>query len=293
MNPECLIRKDQEILTQTHQKIQERLRRNSKSVFILSDLDDTLCGEHVFIPTVEEHIPVFSKEFRHEVLQHTLIVATGRLTKEKTIPLLWQTGIVHPCIPIITENGGAVIFPTTKEVRVLTKEFEGTTLLLERLIVELEKHLLPMLPTDQQLVTKLGSSIAVLRLQNNQGVGQPQFQAWLCQKIKDAPFVLNSSQLLDFSIRNTRSSVTIQHKDTSKGKAFEVTLKEMGISRSDIFVIGMGDAENDKEIFESADLSIGMSEQVRSMSEFCIPNGSNTIVQTLKLIRTAKQGWSK
>lgn len=116
------------------------------------------------------------------------------------------------------------------------------------------------------------------RLQDDRGNSLPHQQQWLAERIRGL------MPPLPMQVVDTRASVTIQHKDVNKGSAFRTYLELIGIPRDSIYVIGMGDGENDTEIFDEADLSLGFSRAVSHMVDIDVPFGPQAVSHVLGVI---------
>ena len=245
---------------------------------ILSDFDYTLCDSYVFDEGTNNHIADIDPDVVAAAQTHHLVVATSRRVDNPTVPLLWESGLVQRHTPVIVENGGAILFLSESGslecidlVRPEDMEQLGA---VRQLVGEAIRDL----PAGQQLIFKVGRTMLLARLQDDQGTSLPHHQQWLAERIRGL-MPPSSLQVVD-----TRASVTIQHEDVNKGEAFRRYLGLVGVPRDSIYVIGMGDGENDAEIFDEADLSLGFSDSVSHMVDIDVPLGPQAIPHVLGVI---------
>jgi hydroxymethylpyrimidine pyrophosphatase-like HAD family hydrolase len=254
-----------------------------REVVILSDFDYTLCDEYVFDPQTNNHLAVIEPGVVEAAKPHHMVVATSRRATNPTVSLLWQSGLVQPNRPAIIENGGAIISQNAGSLACLDLVDPGQ---LEQLhaMPELAAEAMPDIPSGQELIFKMGRTMLVARLQDEAGISLPHHQRWLAEQLRD--IVPSSSPL---QVVDTRASVTIQHRDVNKGTAFLKYLELEDIPRDSIYVIGLGDGENDAEIFDEADLSLGFSDAVSSIVDIDIPHGPRAIPHVLGIIQSASR----
>jgi len=115
-------------------------------------------------------------------------------------------------------------------------------------------------------------------MQDQYGVGRPEIHQEL------AMVVSNTISDPDFCVVSTASSVTIQPRTVSKGNAFLKLLQMMDVNREDIFVVGLGDADNDVGIFEESDLSVGVHERVFNLTDLSSTLGTLASKQVISMI---------
>ncbi|MDQ3098126.1 MAG: HAD family hydrolase [bacterium] len=247
--------------------IEAKLSTVNKRRIILTDLDYTLFSSYGFNPATNDHLPKIDPELIAAVRPHHLIAATGRRADNPTIPLLWESGLIPTDVPVIAENGGILVSQRHGTLEYLDLVHHHELGLLEEIQHELTDKLIGI-PSGLKLVFKRGRTMLITRLQDDEGLTMPHCQEWLEENINSLISVPS------MRVVNSRVSVTIQHKDINKRTAFQYYLSLQDIARDSIFVIGMGDGENDKEIFEEADLSLGFSDVVKSMVDIYVPHGA-------------------
>lgn len=248
----------------------------NRARMVLSDFDHTLCDEYILDPSTSDHHAQIDPVIIEAARSHRLIVATGRRAKNPTVPLLWRSGLVAPEMPAIVENGGSLVFHHNGNL-IGVDLIQPQELAQLQAIPELIPRVLPPLPKGQQLVVKTGRTMVVVSLRDGQGVALPHHQAWLTghlQEVLPAPL----------RVIDTRVSAIVQHRAVNKGEAFRRYLALVGIPRGSVYVVGMGDGENDEAIFAEADLRLGFSEAVTSMVDISIPEGPRAVQHVLKLV---------
>jgi hydroxymethylpyrimidine pyrophosphatase-like HAD family hydrolase len=245
---------------------------------VLSDFDYTLCDEYVFDSQTDNHLAVIEPEVVEAAQLQHLVVATSRRATNPTIPLLWESGLVSPATPVITENGGTIAY----------REGGGVSFIdlvePERLrqLGELQQFAGAALQGrtgDLQMVFKTGRTSLIARLQDANGQTMPAHQQWLADQLRLMP---PSSGL---QVLNARASVTVQPIGVSKAGAFRTYLNLLDIPRDSVYVIGMGDAGNDATIFAEADLSLGFSDAVAHMVDIAMPAGTGTAVEVFRTMQ--------
>lgn len=243
----------------TVRALADAMEATGRMPVVLTDLDHTLFDRFTFDPQTNNHVPHISSELVAAAQGCRIAVATGRRATNPAISLLWESGLIRPKASVITENGGTVVSLG------LDGEHTFRDLVSENDMVELNqvRQILAdragTTPRGQRLIRKTGRTMLVAAMQDEQGNKLPQHQQELAAQLRGLlPF--DSLRIVD-----TRASVTIQHHSVSKGRTFRLCLADEGISREDVFVVGMGDGENDESIFGEADFSIGFSPVVRHM----------------------------
>jgi hydroxymethylpyrimidine pyrophosphatase-like HAD family hydrolase len=254
----------------------------TQTVIILSDFDYTLCEEYSFNPDTNDHLAVINTDVIEAAYSHHLIVATSRRANNPTIPTLWESGLIPFRRPIIVENGGVILAKdedgTIKRINVIQRESLEQLLIARRLI----ETSLRGIPTGQKLVFKDGLTMMIIRLQDEHGTSLPHHQVWLAEQLR---MILPQSSSLQ--IVNTQTSIVLQDQSINKGTAFTNYLNMINLPRSEAYVIGMGDGENDAAIFNEADISLGFSDAVSSIVDIDIPFGVKAIPYILQTIENA------
>lgn len=251
---------------------------------ILSDFDYTLCYEYAFDPHSNNHLPQIEPQVAEAAQSHHLVIATGRRAEHPFIPCMWKSGLIEPNRPVITENGGCLVYALDCGGVQFVDLVDNEHLPLLEKTRQLVAEQVTDIPSDHRLAFKMGRTMLLARIQDKAGNCPPEQQALLAEQIQQiAP--------AELSVSDTRASVTVQHADTSKGKAFEYYLALCGLRRSDVFVVGMGDAPNDKSIFDISDVRIGFSEAVRHMVDMSIPDGARAAALVLRsLVKSTPVG---
>lgn len=252
---------------------------SSRELVVLSDFDHTLCDTYTFDATTNNHQPLISEELVAAAGCHHLIVATGRRANHPSLPSLWDAGLVHPDLPVIAENGGTLAFHYDEGPGFLDLVDTADLSLLNKVQEDIANEVISV-PEGQRLAFKVGRTMLLARIQDKDGVCEPHHQAWLQEQVQ--PLLPSRLRAVD-----TRGSVTIQHRDVDKRSGFQTYLELCGIKRSDIFVVGMGDGPNDKEIFEEADLRIGFSSAVRDLVDIDVPAGPQAAPKILAALQVS------
>ncbi|MBU1323274.1 hypothetical protein KKE75_04425, partial [Patescibacteria group bacterium] len=184
-----------DLLLTSHEISLEQLNDKLKSILIdahhrglepmvFSDFDNTLCDHYVFDPQSNIHLPQINPEISRLAKGTSLFIATARFTDVPAVTTVAQQ--LHPGgwfnKPIINENGGIIFFPSTGEKQILAPIgfLDELTGLKEKFDTQP-----PLSIPGQNLFTKVGETVLWLRMQDQDGNGQPEFHQRLAWAIKD------------------------------------------------------------------------------------------------------------
>jgi hydroxymethylpyrimidine pyrophosphatase-like HAD family hydrolase len=248
-----------------------------QDAFILSDFDHTLCHTFTFDARSNDHMPSIHPSTIEASRNKHLIIATGRRAESAAIKHMWTSGLIPFDRPVIAENGGVMVYNRDNSLRYENLAPESTTGYLEDVVKKLESDA-PAPNGDKKLVIKIGRTMLITRVQDANGATTPDDQAWLLDKVNQS---LPSPELVAV---DNRVSIGVLHKDVNKVAAFMYYLTQTGTKREDIFVVGMGDGENDREILQESNLSIGFGEVVRKYVDICLPGTDEAVSEALQKI---------
>lgn len=249
----------------------------------LSDFDHTLSHEYLFDETTNDHYPHIDPAVLDAAADLDLVVATGRRANSESLLTIWRSGLIHSSVPIIAENGGTLV------------SYDGTTTSIEDLTLGNIKAQLALVKkeveTDEafsvaghKLVAKLGRTILIVRLQDENGATNPDLQELLLTRIHD-----RITADTDLAPVNNRVSVAVQPHGTNKATAFRSYLEAKGMKRKDVYVVGMGDGLNDQPIFDEANLSIGFGDEVQAHVDVALPDGLDSTLIALQALQAVKK----
>lgn len=130
---------------------------------------------------------------------------------------------------------------------------------------------------DRELLIK-SSRIATIemRIQHMSGVGDPSLYEELAQML------VGRFDLSNLDLVSSNNSLSVQPRGINKGTAFLQALAAMGIERSSLFVIGLGDAPNDREIFEQADLGFAVRKGAKAHADLVVDEGDRTTLLVMQ-----------
>lgn len=242
---------------------------------IASDFDGTLCDTYSYDALTNNHLPIIRDDIIEAASGSRLIIATARRATHPAIRYLWECGLVHPSMPVISENGGVIhILDRGVERRVVLAPDHSR----DRIIKWLDgvKDQLNHSHKGRHLSLKHGETIVIARYQTSNGKVTRADQLLLLKRLRQ----LNPPSWL--SIVQSGESVCIQHASVNKGLALREALKLLGIERSDAYVISLGDAQNDRSLLEEADLSIGVHQSMRPHATHTYTNGVDSALRVLK-----------
>lgn len=251
-------------------RILGNLQRNpsdERPTIVLSDLDGTLCDTYTFDPETNNHQHAFDPEILTRAQEVPIVVATQRRAKHSSLPELWNQGLVHPGLPIIAENGGVVVIRKPDNSLGFDRLAPKGTFELARDWLEDAEHNVLEVPEGLQLAVKPGDTMLIARLQNEMGQSLPADQEFLLEQLQsvDLPSGL--------TIVSSGDSLCIQHESVDKGRGFHRALGWLGLERSDVLVIGLGNGLNDEAIFRASDLSVGVSIDVSHLVDVAMIRG--------------------
>lgn len=246
---------------------------------IASDFDGTLCDTYRYDALTNNHLPIIRDDIIEAASGSRLIVATARRAVHPAIRYLWECGLVHPSMPVISENGGVIhLLERGEERRVILAPDHSR----DRIITWIDsvKDQLDHSPKGRHLSLKHGETMVIARYQTSSGKVTRADQLLLLKQLRQlAPPTW-------LSIVQSGESVCIQHSSVNKGVALRQALKLIGIERSDAYVISLGDAQNDRSLLEEADLSIGVHQSMRPHANHTYTNGVDSALRVLQDHRT-------
>lgn len=249
-----------------------------RDIIVLSDFDKTLCDDYTFDAASNNHLAVIDPAVVNAAQSQNLVVATSRRVSNPTVPLLWSSRLVHPRTPVIVEDGGCILFQTPGGGVETIDLVEPRDVEMLGYMGHLISESVTAAAPDSRLTLKMGRTMLLARLQDRHGDTSPERNRELARTIQG---ILPESPL---QVVDTRASVTVQHRDVNKGRAFRSLLDMMGVERDSVYVVGLGDGPNDREIFEEADLSLGFSPAVSELVDIDIPTGHRAAADVLDII---------
>jgi HAD superfamily hydrolase (TIGR01484 family) len=286
-------------IEQTIATLGERIKRSGKSVIAVSDIDGTLASTHTFDHELQLHTPHLRDELiavcrilasRSSIDLHPLLIATGRPDSDPSVIRTWQL-LSAPPMPIIGENGGTIIFPQFNDGQspashkiVHTARNDELIKLLEistdlPILVNL-LHQNSIVPIDHEILVDHSRKTSLeIRIQNKiTKVGSSLIHGASSLFLREK---IGNSKL---SVISSGSSVSIHPATISKGNAVLQVIDNLGIDRNKLFIVGIGDADNDESLFQIADLGIGVEEATIGKSEITCLGGEDTTIAVIKAI---------
>lgn len=245
-------------------------------VVVLSDFDETLCSTYTYDPETKTHWPEMNQHLLDQIQRMTspIIIATSRAADEMVITTKVSQLVAGKNLPILCENGGVLYFPDSGNTLVLTTDQQIAQLDdLRKLIATM--RVTPELAQRELIFRTQRLATIEVRIQDKSGVGTPQFYPELERLVKEQ----FDTSALDFVSSN--NSMSIHAKGINKRSGFQEALKHMGLRREAIFVIGLGDAVNDKPIFEEADLGIAVRPTAQGLSDIFVDGGDQVALSVL------------
>ena len=250
----------------------------TKNIVVLSDFDYTLC--HDYVDDGDNNlVPIISDSVVNAGAATDMYIATGRRAKSVAIDTMWDSGIYPIDRPIITENGGVLVYrrPSGNKYLELIQPYQVRKLPGIKSLIEaaLEEYIDP----TESLVIKRGMTMITARIKTAlDSHSDPESHQLFVDKVRD----LMSSQH-EFGVVDNRTSLTVQHRTVNKANGFRKLLAMRGIKRSGLFVVGLGDGLNDAQIFQEADISFGFDPVVGKLVDKVLPQTPNAAESVLRL----------
>lgn len=223
---------------------------------VLSDFDGTLCDTYTYDKKTNNHMPSLRSDVVAAAAAHTLIVATARRAMHPAIPAMWESGLVNPAVPIISENGGVLhlLDENNQHQKIQIAPKNSKEKIVEWINVAKVQERLGY--AGLTLALKYGDTMVIMRYQDEDGESVRDDQGVLLSQLEE----LDPPSWL--SLVPSGESVCLQDKSVNKAEGFRAALEYLNIKRSEVHVIGIGDAPNDRAIFEESDESVGVNSAV-------------------------------
>lgn len=258
-------------------------QEGARHAVVLSDFDYTLCHKYVFDSDTNDHQPFIEPDVIDAARGLHLVIATGRRANSQSLKTIWREGLIPEDRPIIAENGGVLVYYREDRLKFLdlihpyiVNHIVGVKDALTEQAGDIEQP-------GEELVVKLGRTMLIARLQDKHGETTEEAQHRLASSIQP---LLTSP---DLRIVDNRVSLGIQHHSVNKAAAFARYLRIKSVPQEGTVVIGMGDGENDREIFRVADVSVGLSPIVGSIVDLELVEGPESARQVLQKVKNMPQ----
>lgn len=271
-------------IEQTLFTLTERINLSHKPVLVISDLDGTLADTHFYDHDLNVHTPIINSDLALDTcrLSVPLLVATGRPDNDPTVKQVWKQ-LSRPPMPIIGENGGVIIDPSDNSIipAINSKELIALTETLSNLpdIVSLLHQRLIVPNIHEILIDNTRKTSIEIRIQDKiSKVGSPLIHQ------ESANFLRKNIISNHLVIVCSDSSVSIHPLSISKGNAVHHVISSLALDRSELFIVALGDADNDRSLFEMADIGIGVGMSTIGKSEITCLGGEKTSREVIKAI---------
>lgn len=250
-------------------------------VVVGSDLDETLCGKYFYDDGSKTHLPILLPELitQAERIRSPLLISTARTPKEEEFWQISKVLLGGKNNPVICENGTLIYFPndvSKKTISLLTDEQNDE---LQRLKAEVPTIYLSNTFSNRGAEVLIRSNRLTsidFRIQNiDTKQGMPELYYDLLN------FIEEQFDLDGFVPVSSHNSLSIQPKSCNKLTGIEKVLELMQIPRENIFLIGLGDAENDKELLEGSNLGIAVRKDAAEYADICVDMGEITSLALL------------
>lgn len=242
---------------------------------VLSDFDETICSKYSYDSTSKTHWPDIDEKILLGArrMRSPLFIATSRSSNEPVVQTAVASLVANRGLPIICENGAVLFFPEEGEEIILATDEQ------RKQIDEVRKKISEVSSEfrDRELIIKDGRIATIeMRVQHVSGVGDPTMYDELTQ------LLLGRFDLSGLELVSSNNSLSIQPRGINKGTAFLQALTMMNLRRGGLFVIGLGDAPNDREIFERADLGIAVRDGAKTSADIFVNQGDKATLLVMQ-----------
>lgn len=266
-------------------KIFPSLIPENKIVVVGSDFDETICSNYIYDKESSSHLPVLSTDLL-DLTQKTsipIIIATARSPQDFAFWRITKRLLGGRNLPVVCENGSLIFFPNDSFKKPISLLSEGQNKELKRLQKQLPNlHLNDHFSNQgaEVLIRNHRMTSIDFRIQNiKTKVGMPDLH-------EDLENFINSQFNLDgFIAVSSLNSLSVQPKNSNKLNGVVKALETINLERKEIFLIGMGDAPNDKELLEGADLGIAVRSGASKNADIFVDAGENVILNVLELLK--------
>ena len=286
--------------------LSERIMASGKPVMVVSDLDETLANTYVFDENTNTHVPQFRPELVAAAAQlpRPLILATARPMNDPTVLHAWEQ-ISGKFSPVVVENGGVIFHPQKSTfIQMTIGDMETFFQINPHADPKSLGELRALLPEHIDMLRECGiisdnqevnidvnrkTSIEIRIQDKKTKEGNPDTHKQVAMVFQN---LVTDHKLQAIT---TGSSVSIHAPAICKGDAvmqalFKTSpLQKIHWERNDVFLITLGDNENDASLFQIADLSIGVSRHTLGLSNITCSGGELVALAALqKIVEVAK-----
>ena len=185
--------------------------------------------------------------------------------------------------PVVCENGAIIFFPNDTSKKTISFLSEDQRKEFNKLQDRVSKIRLKSIfaASEVEVLMRNHRMTSIdFRIQHKiTKVGIPDLYGEL------STFIESQFDLDSFSVVSSLNSLSIQLKNINKLVGVKKAIELLGLKRNEIFLIGMGDAPNDKELLEGADLSIAVREGASQYAKLFINQGDVAAIMTLNHIK--------
>ncbi|WP_245304094.1 HAD-IIB family hydrolase [Hoeflea olei] len=213
-------------------------------LIIFTDLDGTLLDHHTY--SHAQATPALERLRRHDI---PLILASSK-TAAEIAPLREALGFAH--CPAIVENGAGMLEPG-RELEDTAERHGEIRQILDQLPAKLRKHFQGFSDWSvDQLAERTGLTRADAENARNRQFSEPGL--WLGNEADRAEFVA------EVSVRGLQITQGGRFLTPSFGGSKARCMREIAVrhatDRGQAFAVALGDAENDVDMIEQADLGV-------------------------------------
>ncbi len=262
------------------------MKTTNKKLVIISDFDDTLANKYVFNEKDNSHKPIINKRLvtlieKFERLGVPFIIATSRGFNDPNLNIISKLSN----FPIIVESGGG-LYSKGKFKNLVSKpkhiELDRVRKIIKPLNPVLKKFILN---EGYDLIVRLNRFSSIeFRIQDKQGVGLISQDIKLYKKLESKIKSILGNKIGSLQFKRGGSSLNIVPIGVSKTLGIKRLFSEMKLDKKICFIVGIGDSEQDREIFRFSDLSICVGESKIKGSDKHIPGGSKSVVKFVREI---------
>lgn len=274
-----------------------RSQAKGRPIQVVSDFDETQSSTYVFSNKWNTHVPKIRTDLFQEaqLLVNPMCLATARTSSEPVSWVMWHKLSRLP-MPLVAENGAVLVWPSIRMTQPAQTEIlapREQTEIMRRIQKDLQTGLIGELevPKGHEVVLRPNRIATVeIRAQDaSTKKGAPDDYIALTKQLQD----LFPEAMSQIEIVSSGSSLGIQPIGVSKESGIRAALSRSGVEKNDVFLVGMGDNNNDKPLFDfvkkNGGITIGVRPTAGKGCDFTFDGGDETSLHVLKTINSLRE----
>jgi hydroxymethylpyrimidine pyrophosphatase-like HAD family hydrolase len=262
--------------------------RQKHHLIITSDFDETLVNTYHYDDKTKIHLPVISAEMKKAINsfqdfhQFTFILYTARAENERVLEDICK---IHSGLLVI-ENGGLIRWEDGKISNLLHSEDKQMILNVKQRVRDNQPKLIQLFARiGYELIVRLGRTTDIeFRIQKTGGKGlSPQEESLYDILIEELCNIVEPGKLVSIF---TGSTLALRLPYISELNALKTILEEKKIVRSKSKILAIGDSDNDRDIFEYADMSVNVGWKPLVNKEYLLGGGEKSALAVFQFIQS-------